>query len=79
MVAGWSSSGKELAIPLIVFEGPPMDTDTKRQLVRDFAEAASKATGLPAKIITTVIHENPRENIGTGPRLLTDKLADTSS
>ena len=65
-------------MPLIVFEGPPMDTDVKRQLVRDFAKAASQATGLPAEIITTVIHENPRENIGTGPRLLTDKLADRS-
>jgi len=62
-------------MPLIIFEGPPMDTDRKRRLVGDFAAAAARATELPAEIITTVIHENPKENIGTGPKLLIDKLA----
>jgi len=62
-------------MPLIIFEGPKMDKDTKRQLVRSFAAAASSATGLPRDIITTVIHENDKENIGAGGELLIDRQA----
>ena len=62
-------------MPLIIFEGPRMDREKKRELVRSFAEAASRVTGIPKEHITTVIHENEKENIGVGAELLPDKLA----
>ncbi len=62
-------------MPLIIFEGPRMDTDKKRELVRSFAEVASRVTGIRKEVITTVIHENEKENIGVGGELLPDRLA----
>ena len=60
-------------MPLIIFEGPPMDTETKRKLARSITEAVSGATGHRREIITTVIHENPPENIAPGGELLVDR------
>ncbi len=62
-------------MPLVIFEGPKMDKDKKRELVRSFAEAASRVTGIRIEAITTVIHENEKENIGVGAELLPDRLA----
>lgn len=62
-------------MPLIIFEGPKMGVDKKRELVRAFAEAASRVTGIRKEVMTTVIHENEKENIGVGAELLVDKLA----
>jgi len=52
-----------------------MDVDTKRKLVRAIAEAVSGVTGHPKGIITTLIHENPPENVGPGGELLLDRKA----
>jgi 4-oxalocrotonate tautomerase len=60
-------------MPLIIFEGPRLEPEKKRDLVKDFAEAASRATGLETDKITTVIHENELENIGVGDILLIDR------
>ena len=60
-------------MPMIIFEGPKMATETKRQLVRAIAEAVSRITGHPKEIITTLIHENPPENIAPGGELLIDR------
>ncbi len=62
-------------MPLIIFEGPKMEQEKKRQLVRAFAQAASRATGIRMEVFTTVIHENVSENIGVGGELLLDKLS----
>jgi len=62
-------------MPLIIFEGPKMEREEKRELVRSFAEAASRVTGIRMEVFTTVIHENEPENVGTGGELLVDKWA----
>jgi len=62
-------------MPLIIFEGPHLEKEKKRELARSFAEAASRATGLPAQIITTIFHENGPENVAPGGELLADKWA----
>lgn len=62
-------------MPTIIFEGPRMETEMKRELVRAIAEAVSRITGHPKEIITTLIHENPPENVGPGGELLVDKKA----
>jgi len=60
-------------MPLIIFEGPRMEQQKKRELVRSLAEAASRVTGIRKEVFTTVIHENPPENVGVGGELLLDK------
>ena len=62
-------------MPLIVFEGPRMDGEKKRELVRAFVGAASRVTGIRKEAFTTVFHENAPENIGVGEELLPDRLA----
>jgi phenylpyruvate tautomerase PptA (4-oxalocrotonate tautomerase family) len=62
-------------MPLIVFEGPTLATEKKRQLVAAFVKAASGVTGIRPEAFTTVIHENVPENIGTGTELLADRFA----
>ena len=62
-------------MPLIIFEGPKMDRDKKRKLVCLFAEAVNSVTGIRKEVVTTVIHQNEKENIGVGGELLVDKLA----
>ncbi len=62
-------------MPLIIFEGPRMEKDKKRELARSFAEAVNRVTGIRKEVVTTVIHENEKENIGVGVELLSDKLA----
>jgi len=62
-------------MPLIIVEGPRMDTDTKRELARSIAEAVSRVTGHRKEIITTVIHENEPANVAPGGELLVDKWA----
>ena len=61
-------------MPTVIFEGPRMETQKKRELVRAIAEAVSRVTGHPKEIITTVIHENPPENVGLGGELLVDRM-----
>lgn len=62
-------------MPIIRIDGPPVtDLDVKRQLVKELSEAAAKAYGLPVNIIHVLIRENQPENVGTGGRLLLDKL-----
>ena len=62
-------------MPLIIFEGPAIEEDKKRELVRSFAEAVNRATGVRKEAVITIIHENDKANVGVGAELLPDKLA----
>jgi len=62
-------------MPLIIFEGPEMAKEKKRELVRSFAEATERVTGISKDHVTMVIHQNDHDNIGVGGELLTDRLA----
>jgi len=59
-------------MPTITIEGPPIpDLDTKRVLVRELTDAATKAYGLPH--ITVVIRENQPENVAVDGQLVVDR------
>ena len=61
-------------MPTISIEGPPIrELDTKRKLVQEVTEAATKAYALPKDVIVVVIKENAAENVGVGGRLLVDR------
>jgi len=58
-------------MPTIVVDGPPIDIDRKRELVKRLSSDAVKVYGV--KHITVLIRENPPENVGVDGQLLVDR------
>ncbi len=63
-------------MPNINIDGPPVDVDKKRTLVKEVTEAASKAYGIPEQAMVVIIRENPAENVSVGGCLLCDMRSD---
>jgi 4-oxalocrotonate tautomerase len=58
-------------MPTIVVDGPPIDVEKKRQLVKGLTDVAVGVYGgIP---ITVLIKENPPENVGVSGELLLDR------
>ena len=57
-------------MPTITVEGPPIDVEQKRQLVKKLTEAAVEVYHI--EHITVLIKENPPENVGVSGQLLSD-------
>jgi 4-oxalocrotonate tautomerase len=64
-------------MPTIMVEGPPMDIEWKRELVKKLTEAAVEVYRIGH--ITVLIRENPPENVGLGGQLLADRKRSESS
>ena len=62
-------------MPIIIFEGPALETDAKRKLIRSLTDAASGATGIPPERIITILHENGPQRVGVAGELLADRQA----
>ena len=62
-------------MPIIIFEGPALETDKKRELIRGLTDAAASATGLPPEQIITILHENGPGRVGVAGELLADRIA----
>ena len=58
-------------MPTITVEGPPIEVERKRQLVKKLYDAAVEVYRI--EHITVLIKENPPENVGVGGRLLADR------
>ena len=63
-------------MPTIMVEGPPLDIERKRELVKRLSEAAAEVYGIGH--ITVLIRENPPENVGLGGKLLADRKRGSS-
>ncbi len=64
-------------MPFITVDGPSLELDRKRSLVRALTEAASKVYGIPEEAFSVLIREASPENVGLGGKLLADKLRET--
>ncbi|MDF1552985.1 MAG: tautomerase family protein [Deferrisomatales bacterium] len=60
-------------MPVVHFYGPQLPREKKQQLVKEFAEAVSRATGIPVEKMVTYVHELDPENIGLGGDLLANR------
>ncbi len=60
-------------MPNIVFDGPELTKDKKKQLVEKFTTSASEITGIPVQAFVVIVKENKLENIGVGGQLLDDR------
>jgi len=63
-------------MPLIIIEGPSLELEARRKLVRELTEVASRAYGLPQEVITIVLHENEADRVASGGKLLIDLWAE---
>lgn len=60
-------------MPVITFDGPRLGREQKEQLVREFAETASRVTKLPVDKFITLLKESDPENVGVGTDLLANR------
>ncbi|HDR06817.1 MAG TPA: 4-oxalocrotonate tautomerase [Candidatus Coatesbacteria bacterium] len=58
-------------MPNITVEGPALELEKKRLLVKALYDAARAVYGI--EDIVVLIHENPPENVGVGGRLIADR------
>jgi 4-oxalocrotonate tautomerase len=60
-------------MPVITIDGPKLTRKQKEELVKSFAESASKIMGLPVEAMVTIIREVEAENVGVGNILLCNR------
>jgi len=58
-------------MPLIQVDGPPIDIEKKRRLVKELTDVAVKIYEI--EHITVLIRENQAENVGANGELIADK------
>jgi len=60
-------------MPIVHFYGPDLPKEKKEDLVRDFSEAASHATGIPVEKMVVCLHPMNPEDVGVGGDLLVNR------
>lgn len=65
-------------MPMITVEGPFIDLETKRTLVKELTDALEKAYKFPRAVCSVIIKENSPENIGNGGQLVVDRKKQAS-
>lgn len=60
-------------MPHIVFDGPELSREQKKDLIKNFTATASKVTNIPREAFVVMIKENDLENIGVGGEVLSEK------
>ena len=61
-------------MPTIIFYGPKLDKDKRREMIKSFTETASALTGIDKAAFTILLRESGPENVGVGGELLEDRL-----
>lgn len=60
-------------MPTIFFYGPELEKEKKRELIRAFTAAASRATGIPQSAFVVYLRKSGEEDVGVGGELLADR------
>jgi len=60
-------------MPIVTVEGPRVEIEAKRRLVREMTETASVAFGFSKEEIIVLIKENTPENVGVAGELVIDR------
>jgi 4-oxalocrotonate tautomerase family enzyme len=60
-------------MPVVIVEGPHLDVDTKRALVKDVTDALEKAYKFPRHVYGIIIKENAADNVANGGELVIDR------
>jgi 4-oxalocrotonate tautomerase len=60
-------------MPTIIFHGPELERDKKRELISTFTETASRLTGIPEQAFTIYLMSTSPEDVGVGGKLLAER------
>ena len=60
-------------MPTVIIEGPKVDVETKREVVRKITEVIREI--YKVHHVSIIIHDNETENVGVNGELLSDILA----
>lgn len=60
-------------MPTIFFYGPPLPKEKRSELVRNFTDAASEATGIQRSAFVVYLQETAPGEVGVGGMLLEDR------
>ena len=60
-------------MPNVKIDGPKIDVEIKRTLVKEITDALEKAYKLPREAYVVLIKENKPENVGVGGTLILDR------
>jgi len=60
-------------MPVITVDGPKIEVERKRALVRKLTDAAVEVYAMGKEHIIVLIRENPPENVGSGGQLIADR------
>lgn len=60
-------------MPHIVFDGPKLTKEQKKDIIASFTKTASKITNISEQAFVVMIKENDLENVGVGGKLLSEK------
>ncbi|MBR3476556.1 MAG: 4-oxalocrotonate tautomerase family protein [Candidatus Methanomethylophilaceae archaeon] len=64
-------------MPSITLDIAPLTKEKKAQLAREFTESASRITGIDQNAFYVFINEFPRDCIGVGGTLLSDRRSES--
>ncbi|WP_303871053.1 4-oxalocrotonate tautomerase DmpI [Acetobacterium wieringae] len=60
-------------MPVITLEAGKLNTDQKRQLVKELTDTAAKVMQVPEQAFIVLLKENEMDNIGFGGELLSER------
>ncbi|MBR4225475.1 MAG: 4-oxalocrotonate tautomerase family protein [Candidatus Methanomethylophilaceae archaeon] len=60
-------------MPSITIDIAPLSKEQKAQIVKEFTESASRITGIDPKAFYVFVNEYPKDSIGVGGTLLSDR------
>ena len=61
-------------MPVLIFYGPKLDEENKKETIKSFTEATVRATGVDKMAVTVIFRETTHEDVGVGGELLRDYL-----
>lgn len=60
-------------MPTIFFYGPELEKEKKKELIWEFTEAASKATGIDRSAFVVYLRSSKPDQVGVGGELLSER------
>ena len=61
-------------MPTIFFYGPELAVEKKKELIKDFTEAAGKATWIDHSAFVVYLCSTKPDEVGVGGKLLADRM-----
>jgi len=61
-------------MPVLLFYGPELSEENKKELIKSFTESTTKVTGLDKMTVTVLLRVTTHDDVGVGGELLKEML-----